>query len=63
MLSELAEVSSSQVTSFRSISSVESFTEVSGWMEKSETVENGHKSDIAVSVHSTPENAVKLVHE
>ena len=30
-------------------------------MDKSETAENGAKSSIAVSVYSTPENAVKLV--
>ena len=32
-------------------------------MDKSETAENGAMSNIAVSVHSTPEIAVKLVHE
>ena len=31
-------------------------------MDKSETAKNGTKVIIAVSVHSTPENAVKLVH-
>ena len=52
-----------QGTSFRIISPVDSCTEDSGWMDKSETVKNGHKSNIAVSVHSTPGDAVKLVHE
>ena len=32
-------------------------------MDKSETAKNGPKSIIAVSVHSTPENAVTSVHE
>ena len=32
-------------------------------MDKSETIENGATSKIAVSVHSTPENAVNLIHE
>ena len=60
---EIAEASSSQGTSFRNISPVDSFTEDSGRMEKSEIVENGAKSKIAVSIHSTPENAVNLIHE
>ena len=51
---EMAEVSSSQVTSFRDISPVNGFTEDSGWMNKSETTENGANSKIAVSVHSQP---------
>ena len=60
---EIAEVSSSQGTSFPSVSSVDSFTEDSRCMAETETVEDGAKSDIALSVHSKPENAVKLVHE
>ena len=56
---EMAEASSSQGR----ISPVDSFTEYSGWMDRSETTENGTKSNIAVSVHSTSENAVKLVQE
>ena len=55
---EIAEAPISQRTNFRSIPS-----ERLGWMVKSETVKNGTKSNMAVSVHSTPENAVKLVHE
>ena len=38
---EIAEASSSQGTRFRSISPVISFTEDSGWMNKTKTVENG----------------------
>ena len=60
---EIAEVSSSQGTSFQSIASVESFTEDSRWTDKTETAENGTKSNIAVSAHSKLENAVKLAHE
>ena len=60
---EMSEASISQGTSFLSIAAVDSFTEAKVCMDKSETVENGHKSIIPVSVHSTPENAVKLVHE
>ena len=59
----MAEASSSQGTRFRSILSVDSFTENSGWMDKTETAENRAKSNNAVSVHLTPDNAVKLVHE
>ena len=60
---EIAEVSSSQGTSFPSVSSVDSFTEDSRCMAETETVEDGAKSNIAVSVHLKSENAVKLVHE
>ena len=60
---ELAKVSRSCGTSFRSISPDENLTEDSGWMDKSESAKNGHESNSAVSKHSTPENAVKLVHE
>ena len=60
---EIAEVSSSQGTSFPSVSSVDSFTEDSRCMAETETVEDGAKSNIALSVHSKSENAVKLVHE
>ena len=60
---ELAKVSSSRGTGFRCISQDDSFTEDSRWMDKSETVENGAKSIFAGSVQSTPENAVKIVHE
>ena len=60
---EIAEESSSQGTSFPSVSSVESFTEDSRWTDKTETAENGTKSNIAVSAHSKLENAVKLAHE
>ena len=56
---KLAEASSSQGTSFRSIPPVDSFTEDSGWMDKSETAENGAKSIIALSKHSTPKISVK----
>ena len=44
-------------TSVRSVSSVDSFTEVSRCMDETET------ADIALSVHSKSEKAVKLVHE
>ena len=54
---EIEEASSRQGSSVRSVSSVDSFTEVSRCMDKTET------ADIALSVHSKPENAVKLVHE
>ena len=54
---EIAEASSSQGTSVRSVSSVDSFTEVSRCMDETET------ADIALSVHSKSEKAVKLVHE
>ena len=54
---EIEEASSRQGSSVRSVSSVDSFTEVSRCMDKAET------ADIALSVHSKPENAVKLVHE
>ena len=60
---EIAEVSSSQGTSFPSVSSVDSFTEDSRCMDETETVKDGAKSNIALSVHSKSENAVKLVHE
>ena len=60
---EIAEVSSSQGTSFPSVSSVDSFTEDSRCMAETETVEDGAKSNIALSVHLKSENAVKLVHE
>ena len=60
---EIAEVSSSQGTSFPSVSSVDSFTEDSRCMAQTETVEDGAKSNIALSVHLKSENAVKLVHE
>ena len=55
--------SSSCGSSFRSISPVDSFTKDSELMDKSDTAENEAKSNIAVSVNSTPENAVKLIHE
>ena len=54
---EIAGVSSSQGTSFPSISSTDSFTEVSRCMDKTKT------ADIALSVHLKSENAVKLVHK
>ena len=57
---ELAKVSSSCGSNFGSFSPVDSFTENSGRMKKWETAKNGTTSIIAVSVHSTPENAVKL---
>ena len=60
---ELSKTSSSQGTSFRSISSVDSVAKLSGRMDKTETPENGTKSIIALAVHSTPESTVKLVHE
>ena len=60
---EIAEVSSSQGTSFPSVSSVDSFTEDSRCMAETETVEDGAESNIALSVHLKSENAVKLVHE
>ena len=60
---EIAEVSSSQGTSFPSVSSVDSFTEDSRCMAETETVEDGAKSNIALSVHLKSENAAKLVHE
>ena len=60
---EIAEVSSSQGTSFPSVSSVDSFTEDSRCMDETETVEDGAKSNIALSVHLKSENAVKLVLE
>ena len=60
---EIAEVWSSQGTSFPSVSSVDSFTEDSRCMAETETVEDGAKSNIALSVHLKSENAVKLVHE
>ena len=59
----MTQSSSSQGTSFRNISPVDSFTEDLVWMDMSETAENGTKSIIPKSAHSTPENAVKLVHE
>ena len=40
---ELAEASTSQGTSFRNISPVDSFREDLGWMNKTKTVENGAK--------------------
>ena len=60
---EIEEASSSQGTSFPSVSSVDSFTEDSRCMAETETVEDGAKSNIALSVHLKSENAVKLVHE
>ena len=57
------EASSSQGTSFRSISSVDRFTEDTGWMYMAESAKNGHNSIIVLSVHSTPGNGVELVHE
>ena len=60
---EIAEVWSSQGTSFPSVSSAESFTEDSRCMAETETVEDGAKSNIALSVHLKSENAVKLVHK
>ena len=60
---EIAEVSSSQGTSFPSVSSVDSFTEDSRCMDETETIEDGAKSNIALSVHLKSENAVKLVHK
>ena len=60
---EVAEVSSSQGTSFPSVSSVDSFTEDSRCMDETKTVEDEATSNIALSVHSKSENAVKLVHE
>ena len=59
---ELATVSGSCGTNFTSISAHESFTEDS-CLDKTETAENGHESNIAVSVLSMPENAVNLVHD
>ena len=60
---EIAEVSSSQGTSFPSVSSVDSFTEDSRCMAETETVGDGAKSNIALPVHLKSENVVKLVHE
>ena len=60
---EIAEVSSSQGTSFPSVSSVDSFTEDSRCMAETETVGDGAKSIIALPVHLKSENVVKLVHE
>ena len=60
---EMAEASSRQGTSFQSVSSVDSFTEDSGGMKKTDTAENGLKFIIAPSEHSSPQNVVKLVHE
>ena len=60
---EIAGVSSSQGTSFPSVSSVDSFTEDSRCMAETVTVEDGAKSNIALPVHLKSENAVKLVHE
>ena len=60
---EIAEVSSRQGTSFPSVSSVDSFTEDSRCMAETETVEDGAKSNIALSVPLKSESAVKLVHE
>ena len=60
---EIAGVSSSQGTSFPSVSSTDSFREDSRCMAETETVEDGAKSNIALSVHLKSENAVKLVHE
>ena len=60
---EIAEVSSSQGTSFPSVSSADSFTEDSRCMAETETVEDGAKSNLAVSVHLKSQNAVRLVHE
>ena len=60
---EIAEVSSSQGSSFPSVSSVDSFTEDSRCMAETETVEDGAKSNITLSVHLKTENAVRLVHE
>ena len=60
---EIAEVSSSQGTSFPSVSLVDSLTEDSRCMAETETVGDGAKSNIALPVHLKSENAVKLVHE
>ena len=60
---EIAEVWSSQGTSFPSVSSTDSFTEDSRCMAETETVEDGAKSNIALPVHLKSENAVKLVHK
>ena len=60
---EIAGVSSSQGTSFPSVSSVDSFTEDSRCMAETETVGDGAKSNIALPVHLKSENVVKLVHE
>ena len=59
---EIAERASSQGTSFRSISApVDSVPKISGRMDKSDTAENEAKSNLAVSVLSTAENAMELV--
>ena len=60
---EIEEASSSQGTSVRSVSSVDSFTEDSRCMAETETFEDGAESNIALSVHLKSENAVKLVNE
>ena len=60
---EIAEVWSSQGTSFPSVSSTDSFTEDSRCMAETETVEDGAKSNFALSVHLKSENALKLVHK
>ena len=60
---EIAGVSSSQGTSFPSVSSVDSFTEDSRCMAETETEEDGAKSNFALPVHLKSGNAVKLVHE
>ena len=60
---EIAEVWSSQGTSFPSVSSTDNFTEDSRCMAETETVEDGAKSNIALSGHLKSENAVKLVHK
>ena len=58
---ERAKASISQGTSFRNISSVDSFTEDTRWMDKTETAEKeGANSNIAVSVHSKSEKTVKF---
>ena len=58
---EIAKASSSQGTSVGSISPGDIFTEDSGWMDKSETAENG--AEFKIVVHSKSENAVKLNHK
>ena len=60
---QIEEASSSQGTSVRSVSSVDSFTEDSRCMDETETVEDDAMSNIVLSFHSESENAVKLVHE
>ena len=58
---EIAEAPSSQGTSFRSNSPVDSFTEDSRLMDKTETAENAAESNIVVQ--SKSENSVQSVHK